>query len=367
LPADRPEPVDAALLAAALGVDADDPPDALVRAARLANWALPVLVLSVLARDGAPLGIGAADELRRARDRAATYADLRAAVPALRVLKGASLARHYPAPLVRPVGDLDLVAAGEADLWQAVRTITDRVPVQHIDVSLFGTDSRHIAVTLTWPAEDPLLDREYAVDLSTAAYAGDLRAVPPRAAAPADPVLADLLALAEERFQRPYGAKDAVDVLLVGAAALPPDEVIIECVSRYRLAPEVTELLDYAATLRPAGRWAAVRAGLAGPAEREQARRRGGPDRAGVGTAEMTGPVDPVQARLAAGQPAYGMLLRRIPWRTGMAVSRTEQFAAGWLLRTPVADYVLVASETVPLELYERALAALGPTADGGR
>jgi hypothetical protein len=68
----------------------------LVRRARNVSPRLPQLIVSAAARENVPLGTGTRDELRRARARAARYADLYdavlAAVPAVRLTKGPSRA-----------------------------------------------------------------------------------------------------------------------------------------------------------------------------------------------------------------------------------------------------------------------------------
>jgi hypothetical protein len=302
--------------------------------------------LSVLDRDGITLGSGAQDELVRARYRAAEYRMVHSAatgVADVRVVKGPSLGRHYPDDLLRPVGDLDLVVPDEEGLWRAVRAITETVAVDHIDFSLFGAQSRHVIAVVWWPARDPLLDPACSVDLSTAAFAGNLKAVGCRSELPENPLIADLLSLAEERFQRPFDAKDFIDVLVLSGLDLPPARDIVNAADSLQLAPELSELLVTASehvTLGPLGEVIPL---AHDAVERERARRSEAPS---AGTM----PDDP---------PLHGFLLRRTPWRNDLLRAEQHDFEGGTLLRTPVGDYLLVSQGIVPTAQFNAAMTEL--------
>lgn len=87
------------LLYELLDVAPELPVRRLLQAARQVRGVLAPLVLSLAEREGIAMGTGARDELARMRRRAETYRQLAedtARVPGARVVKGPSLARHYP-------------------------------------------------------------------------------------------------------------------------------------------------------------------------------------------------------------------------------------------------------------------------------
>ncbi|GAA1329865.1 nucleotidyltransferase family protein [Saccharothrix algeriensis] len=354
--------IDLRLCARALGVDEDGDPDVLLAAARCRGWTLPMLLLSLYERDGHVLGSGARDELRRARRRRDAYGRVVAALAAetgARVLKGPSLAGHYPPGLLRPVGDLDVVVADEDELWRAVRAVRGAAPVADMHVSLYGHPDRHLLVQLTWPGDDPLLDRHHSVELSTAAFAGGVGPVRVRAELPEDPVVADLLALAEERFQRPYGLKDAVDTAVLGGlpacAAVAAD--LVAAAERWRVAPELLELLEFTTALVDPGCLGGLVEPLGAAAERERERRGAWtPPSAPAGADAMT-------RALVEGRPVGGLLLREPPAPRRSSVVRA--YPGGALLASPVGDYLLVDQPLVTQDQYDEAVARL-PLLDEG-
>ncbi|WP_416974730.1 hypothetical protein [Streptomyces sp. 4F14] len=328
----------------------------LIRRGRLVSPRLPQLLISAAAREGVPLGTGTRDELSRARTRAETYADLydavRAAVPGVRIAKGPSVARWYPPDLLRPVGDLDLGLETEDELWRAARTVADRAPVEDVDLALTRYEGRtDVTLGLKWPAEDALLDRPYSVELSTVAFPGDLDGtVPPRFALPADQTLADLLSLAEERFQRPFHAKDAVDVLMILTHRPPDPATLAEAAEAHLLAPELLELLTYVQDGAQAP-LDSYRTPLSAPAAAELARRKATPRPAGPHDTTT------VDGRLDAGIPVAGLRLNRRQSPVDRAV-RHDTDGVG-LLRTPLGDFLLVCGEVVSRADHATALAAL--------
>lgn len=353
--------IDLRLCARALDVDEDEAPDVLVHAARRRGWTLPMLLLSLYERDGYELGSGALDELRRARRRRGNYDRVVAALASstsARVLKGPSLAGLYPPGVLRPVGDLDVVVAGEDELWRAVRAVQEAAPVAEVHVSLYGHPERHLLLQLTWPAEDALLDRHHSVELSTAAFAGGTGPVRVRAELPADPIVTDLLALAEERFQRPYGLKDAVDTAVLGGlpacAAVAGD--LVAAAEHWRVAPELLELLEFTAALTDLGCLGDLVEPLRVAAKREQARRD-------TWTAPSAPPgADAMTRALHEARPVGGLLLREPPAPRGSSFVRT--YPGGALLATPVGDYLLVDQQLVTQDQYDEAVRRL-PLLDG--
>jgi hypothetical protein len=330
----------------------------LIRRARLVSPQLPQLIISAAAREGVTLGTGTRDELRRARQRARRYEELYDAVRdtvAVRLVKGPSLARWYPADLVRPVGDLDLVVTDEEQLWRAARTIRDRAPVDRVDLALEPhAGGTALTVGLLWPSEDELLDRPLDIEITTLPFPGDLGGVvPPRTTLPTDQNLADILSLAEERFQREFNAKDAVDVLMLLAHCPPDPAALAEAARGHHLAPELRELLAYTRERTGATLLDAFTGPLRESAEAELTRR----------AAERREPPadapDTVDGRLLAGLPVQGMMLRRVTDWTGPLRARRREVDGVTLLHTPVADFLLVTEEIVTRDDYDTALRAV--------
>ncbi|WP_338674164.1 hypothetical protein V1460_14655 [Streptomyces sp. SCSIO 30461] len=322
-----------ALLYRLLDVDPAAGPAELLHRAR-AGRHLPHLVLSALVGDGVRMGEPARAELRRARDRADHYARLSAGLArstGVRAIRGLPLAGYYPGGLLRPLDTLDLVAPDEAALWQAViRLVTDH-PVEHIDVSLLGERPHHTAVTVHWPAEDPLVDPWYRVHLSTAALPGDGSAVPVRPYLVADQHVECLIALAESRIDRsaqPPGPVTLLDMAALARRPFEPAETAA-VLAAYRLAPEAAGLLDHAAGQVQLGSLAAVRAELALELAPELRRR-----------AETATTAAPLPDR-------HGTLLRRTvirhDWDEARLLTPTPETL---LLLTPVADYLLTPART---------------------
>jgi hypothetical protein len=339
------------LLYELLGVDPEAGPAELLFRARGIHYQLPYLVLSVAAREGARMGVSSRDELRRAHVRADRYAELGAQLGSefgVRQVKGVQLARYYPNDLLRPQGDIDLVAADQATLWNAVRRVVAGNRVENIDITVFGP---HVMVTMFWPATDPLSDPWYKVEFCTAALTGDFETVPVRPALPDHDIAACLIALAEEGLQREFRARDVVDLLMLSEVDFPVGEVA-GLVDEYRLAPETVAMLKFAAKHIPLGTLAPLATALADAAERERDRRAAGED-------GFPSPGGDVAAKLASGFPVHGMYLRRTASREDWPAARVLPFEEGHLLLTPVADYLLTDQAVVTREQYDLAAAAL--------
>ena len=337
--------IDIRLMYDLLGVDTDESHFRLVEAAKRESQALPQLVLSVLRAGGAELGTGAHDELRRAEQRHMTYkavADQVSQATAGRVVKGPSIAACYPQGIRRPVGDLDVIVAGESRLWEAVRIVKEFESRCTIGVSVIGGQPVHFVVWLSWPGVDPALDPPHLVEICTAAFCGDMGAVTVRADLPSGHVEADVLSLAEERFQRPFGVRDILDILVLSRATTLNVQQLADGATRFLLAPELLELLKLASAHVDIGRLGALNRILADAANTELSRRRAPANGSG------TTPVH------------HGVLLQERAWDTRFVSSVTHRWDGGQMLRTPVGDYLLVTGEIVTVEKYEDAMRELG-------
>jgi hypothetical protein len=356
------------LLRELLGCTEDTSPDRLLFQARAASYTMPSLLLAVAEHEGWALGSGSRDEVHRHRARIGVYRDLadELADEGVTVMKGPALAAYYPAWFVRTSGDLDLVVPDETTLWRLARRVCELVPVHDRDLSLLGDDgNRHLMVSLRAPAADPWLEPELRVEISTYAFAGDFGAVPLRAGLPAERPVADLLTIAEERFQRSFTARDLLDCTAVLIAAAPDPAVLAAAAARWHLAPELLELLErtsavaalaelvdgeYLAAVREPARAAraarAAAAPVADPAETaaERLRRR-----------LLSGGT--VTERLATGLPVFGMPVPGPAPRPAPA-DRAElhRLPSAEVLTTPIGAFLLAAGELVQPDQYETAV-----------
>ena len=344
------------LLYQLLDVDPEEPVRRLVQKARVTRNLLAALVISVAERDGHRLGTGAADEVRRARSRADEYRRLAAELdePGVRSFKGLNIARHYPAGLVRPSSDLDLVVPDEDQLWRLAARLRASRNVHEITVTvLLHAGARHLAVGLKWPSEDPLLDSDHCVELGTLAYEGDLDTVPPRPGLPEEQALTDLLALAEERFQRPFDVKDVLDLAVLVGGGNVDLSAAVRAAAEFRLAPELREacLLATAHLDDPAfGRMAEM---LASPAAREQQRRRPG----AVGE-ELHREVRELLGKDSTpGAPMLGGVPLPSTASEPPATATYRHVTGGVVLSCPLGDFLLTNQQLVSEELYDSAVA----------
>lgn len=349
------------LLARMLGVDPEIRPHRLLAAARQQKK-YPILVLSAARAEGIPLGTGSNDELAGAIERCLLYqsiADDFASYGA-RTLKGTRIGEFYPEPLQRPQRDLDLTFPDSDTLWRAARTLVDRYPVFGIDLSFLCRDGvRHSVVSIYWPAADVFQDADYSVDLSTAAYFGNFGSVGVRVVPPADQRLTDLLAIAEERFQRKFTGVDALDLLfLLGGESHITVTELVEAASAYQLAPELRELAVYTrswaelAEFLPKGLISALQE----PAEVECARRAqwiATDDNEDNRTELAATHPDRIESAFSSGRPIGALLLKR---RNGDLTEHFLRFSEGIIARTAVGDFLLVDGSLVEPEIYEESL-----------
>lgn len=355
-----------------LGTDEDCPPDKLLHRARTAAYTLSPLLLSAAAHEGRRMGSGSEDELRRHRARLAVYAEIAAAVAphGARVVKGPGLSRFQPDWVVRTSGDLDLLAADEVALWRSARIVADILPVYDLMLTVTGWGAGgHFMVGLFAPSEDPWLDPELRVEIATYAYPGDCEAVPLRSAMPARESVAQLLAVAEERFQRGFTVRDVLDCAAVLASSEAPDPAeLAEAAAEANISPELLELIDFARGFPSVAPVIAAAYGsaLAEPAEAERERRTG----LCPAVAEGSSPdgetvLERVQRKLVAGGsvaerlrtafPVFGMPLRVDGpfWpRDRAAVHASGDFI---VLTSPLGAFLLVAQEWVDPVQYRRA------------
>lgn len=310
------------------GLPAWQAADAASRGRVLATW------LSSATLRGIPISEGARSYLDRVRRRVAELhglGDTLSAAHGLRVLKGARIAAYMPPGLLRQSGDCDLVAPDEDALWNAALELRERLGAVPRCVSVLRSGGHtHVAVFLKWPAEEPFLDKPMGVDITTYAFGGDLKRVPLRVRAPGPDDLAGLFAVAEERFQRKFRAKDRLD-LLVLAQALESRlgdrlaGVICDHAAELALAPELCQLVagtDERVALSAA--WAHTLERLRPLAREETARRREG--RPGMYATRFGLPLDAVRGegpRLVVHHRS-GLDLATTPMGTCLLLERPE-------------------------------------------
>ncbi|MGW5694450.1 hypothetical protein ACWEWX_26940, partial [Streptomyces asiaticus] len=357
------------LLRELLAVEPYKPPASVLRRARTIGGHLAPLVLSVAEHEGVAMGAGSRGELARMRERARIYEQIAhqvASVPSARVVKGPSLAAHYPPGVLRPQGDVDVVTVGQEPLWVVAQEVVSRWPVAEINLTVVRAEGAwHVVLVLAWPSEDdPLMDPELNVEIATLAFSGRSGgAPPPRIDLPADAVVADVLMLAEERFQRPFTAKDSLDLALVlGGPRAPDPRFLAKQATVLRLAPELRELCERTRalpSLAPAVPQNLIDA-LRLPSARELRLRE-------VEQAQPPAalPLDPDGSlppdALAVDGPVHGMLLaRRDPAGPPTEGLQFRPFSAGTIIRTPLADFLLVTEELVDPGQYATALAERG-------
>jgi len=265
------------------------------------------------------------------------------------VLKGPSLAASYPPGVLRSQGDIDLLVPDQAELWRVVRALHSPQPTQ-VWVTVVGPE-HHLLVTLVRPPEEPLLDPEHRVELLTAALLGDFGAVPIRSRPPLDRTLADLVCLAEERLQRPFHPRDALDLYVLSARDLPPRDEILRTAVQYRLAPELAELVRYTAGMLPLDRFTAMLPALDRAAESELALRARHP---------AMPPAEGIRATLRQGGAVHGISLGPIEGSDAWTTARLHWYDEDEaLLLTPVGAYLLVADSVVSRERHAAASAEL--------
>jgi hypothetical protein len=222
---DQPSALRQLLISRGVPADADD--EALLTAARSARHKLHITVLSAREAAGQPLTTAQRAELAAYRDRQQVYraawSIVSAAAPHAQVVKGWTIGDHYPPGTHRSAGDLDVVcpldelwraaAALRADGWEVEAfTLFPAGPGSELDVSGWC----HVLMELMRPADCDQIDEPYGVELRTADVATSIRV--PAWRPDGDPLpitTANVLALAAERWERPFRTRDIYDLAIL--------------------------------------------------------------------------------------------------------------------------------------------------------
>jgi hypothetical protein len=232
---------------AGLVADAGPSREALYEAARPGR--LHVLLASAWELEGGPVPPQARDELEFWRRQMTAYADVFAglATLGLSAQKGPQLARLYPRGWLRQSTDLDLFAAGRAPVWDAARTlVADGWEVAALTV-LVAEGEPGVTLEVGRPSDRPDLLREQKVELASLAFAGNQLGVPAVRTlgndVPAESPVHQLVALVEERFQRPFRDRDVLDAALLLEEMGDGERALLAAVlDSTRLWPEWREL-----------------------------------------------------------------------------------------------------------------------------
>jgi|HubBroStandDraft_1064217.scaffolds.fasta_scaffold02637_2 hypothetical protein len=209
------------------GVSPGADEEELLRAARTARHKLHVTVLSARESAGQPLTTEQQAELAAYRDRLkqyqAAWSIISDAAPHAQVVKGWTIGDHYPPGMLRAAGDLDVVCP-PGELWQAALalighgweleafTLFPSGPGADLDVRQWC----HVLIEVSRPGDSDCIEEPYGVELRTADVATSIR-VPARrlAGAPLPPAAANVIALAAERWERPFRTRDIYDLAIL--------------------------------------------------------------------------------------------------------------------------------------------------------
>ncbi len=239
-------------LVRALGASCGEEPEALAWSVMLVRRAQPsfaATLYSAWQAEGISLNPGLRHELDSAKARIDFYrsiaADLAAKVPGLTPIKGLEIADLYPGGLIRAMNDLDYVASGEPDLWQAASVLTaDGWEIETATFSRVG-GALQMMVSLLRPHPDPC-QLPYGVEIASYCSYGNLGGVTPLLSLPEQwraPAVKNMIMLLYERFEQPFRARDLVDAaLLLGSASAADIAALGSALTRLRLAPEYNEL-----------------------------------------------------------------------------------------------------------------------------
>lgn len=342
--------ISSTLLASCYNLENDEPGE-LVEAAMMTGAGKSSLPLSILREEGMDLPPAAAEELARTERRHDLYKNVLEALAEfpLQVVKGPVLAELYPQGVIRHAGDLDLELP-EDDIWQAAVCICRTVPVNAVHVSYFGMP-RQLVVNLVWEAEDSLLDPMFSIDLTTVVLAGNQVDVGPRVTRGTfDSIDITLLALAEERFQRPFRATDILDMHVLLILYSERIERWARLASEFSLAPELDELTLLATKVKSHSGLAQLR-GLLQNSVRVESERRQAAKISGRRSRALTS----VDRHLDSGGSWYGFSLTGLTLDDNQSVAMTDHHF-GPLLWSPVGTYLLVTSGDVDEHCHQDAM-----------
>jgi len=218
-------------LLASRGIGAADD-ESLLRIARAPEHKLAVTMLSGWEAAGRSLRPEQRAELsdnRRRIDRyRSTWTVITGAAPGAHLVKGAMIAAHYPPGLLRAAGDMDVICPAD-QLWRAARALAAQgwqlgafTIVRARVGSVSGSDpddavgQPEISIELNQPSDSADIDEAYGVELRTVDVATSLRMSAWRlSGAPMPPVAASILALAAERWERPFRSRDIYDLAVL--------------------------------------------------------------------------------------------------------------------------------------------------------
>jgi hypothetical protein len=238
------------------GVPADADDEALLAAARSAKHKLHITVLSARCSAGQSLSPEQKAELEAYRQRLeryrAAWTVVAGAAPHAQVVKGWTIGDHYPPGLLRSAGDLDVVCRPD-ELWAAAQALIDRG--WELDaLTLFPAGGRsrpsgdasswcQVALAVTRPGDCDLIDDPLDVELRTADVATSIRVPAWRSGTPLPPAVANVLALAAERWERPFRTRDIYDLAILADQLDPAAlEALDGALTATMLWPQLREL-----------------------------------------------------------------------------------------------------------------------------
>ncbi len=189
----------------------------------------------------------AANQHRIGRYREAWSVVSRAAPDAC-VVKGSSIAQHYPPGLLRAAGDMDVVCPA-AQLWAAARELVN-AGWQVSAFSIFparasggeAASGGEVIIELSQPS-DTEIEEPYGVELRTVEVATSILRPVTRLAEPLPPVAGSVLALVAERWERPFRTRDVYDLAVLCDHLDPAERVrLAAALTTTGLWPEMREL-----------------------------------------------------------------------------------------------------------------------------
>ncbi len=247
------------------GVRADADDEALLAAARSAKHKLHVTVLSARESAGQSLAPEQKAELAAYRHRLeqyrAAWSIVSDAAPRSYVVKGWTIGDHYPPGMLRASGDLDVVCRPD-ELWPAAQALIDRgFELEALTIfpagarpSPVASDWCHVLLAVTRPGDTDLIEDPYDVELRTADVATKL-GVPAKRLTPLPPAAANVVAIAAERWERPFRTRDVYDLAILADQLDPAGlEALGAALTATMLWPQLRELS-----------WLLRRSGLAEP------------------------------------------------------------------------------------------------------
>jgi hypothetical protein len=333
-----------------------------------------------------PLPDPLAAEVAWARDRAESIrrfgAQVVAAVPGARAIKGLAVCDRYPTGLVRLMHDLDVVVPDAATVWRVAEVAAGATGAEVTAVSTFPVPEpgrRGLLVAMRAPHR-LALEHPVGLDISTHVLVGNATTVPARSwiGRPGEADLAaTLLLVAAKALERPYGLRQVLDAAVLAAALgpagiararqlagplglLPELHAIFELASRHGLPVPPPPIGAGAARLARARR--TVRFAVV-------SRRR--PLRASLQLLQYTEMGDP--GRWRRRRRAWRVADRRLPvlspardglFRFGLPVT-VRGATDRPVLRTPFGDYLLVTGVEVTEDWLDEGLLPVGADEEG--